>query len=196
MEIEEWRPIPGYESIYEVSSHGRVRSLPREWYQAAPQGSGTVRRITPGRVLSPEISRTGYCRAQLTIARRTVKKFHIHRLVLEAFIGPCPPGHVVCHWDGDPSNNCLSNLRYGTRAENERDKIRHGRRRGAMGTANASSRLTEQDARAIFGARGVQQIALAEHFGVTQSVISRIRNGRAWAHATGATQGSGRASTR
>jgi hypothetical protein len=50
----------------------------------------------------------------------------IHRLVLQAFVGPCPAGQECCHGDGDPSNNVLSNLRWGTRSDNRRDSVGHG----------------------------------------------------------------------
>lgn len=51
----------------------------------------------------------------------------VHRLVARAFLGPCPPGQEVCHWDGDPANNRIDNLRYDTRASNSTDTVRHGR---------------------------------------------------------------------
>lgn len=51
----------------------------------------------------------------------------VHRLVALAFIGPCPEGMEVLHINGEPDDNRLENLRYGTRAENVADTIRHGR---------------------------------------------------------------------
>jgi hypothetical protein len=50
---------------------------------------------------------------------------YIHRLVLEAFVGPCPDGMECRHLDGNPGNNRLDNLAWGTRAENQADSIRH-----------------------------------------------------------------------
>jgi hypothetical protein len=50
----------------------------------------------------------------------------VHHLVLLAFRGPCPPGYERCHQDGNPSNNALGNLSYGTRRDNVLDAIRHG----------------------------------------------------------------------
>lgn len=52
----------------------------------------------------------------------------VHRLVLETFAGPCPPDMECRHLDGNRSNNALSNLRWGTKLENEADKDRHGKR--------------------------------------------------------------------
>ncbi len=51
----------------------------------------------------------------------------VHRLVAEAFHGQIPDGMVVCHNDGDPSNNCPTNLRIDTHSENSKDRVRHGR---------------------------------------------------------------------
>ena len=67
---------------------------------------------------------------------------HVHRLVLEAFLGPCPPGLICCHNDGDPANNRLSNLRWDTYKSNSEDMLRHGTRR--MGSA-AGAKLDEED---------------------------------------------------
>lgn len=51
---------------------------------------------------------------------------YVHRLVLEAFVGPCPPGMVACHNDGDSANNAVGNLRWDTVKNNIGDKYRHG----------------------------------------------------------------------
>lgn len=53
--------------------------------------------------------------------------FYIHRLVLETFTGPCPPGMEGCHNDGDPSNNNLDNLRWDTKEANAADTLEMGR---------------------------------------------------------------------
>jgi HNH endonuclease len=78
--------------------------------------------------LRPYRSKTGYLSVTLWTNRVPTRKF-VHRLVLEAFVGPCPTGLECRHLDGDPSNNRLDNLRWGTRLENVADTIRHGRRR-------------------------------------------------------------------
>jgi hypothetical protein len=55
-----------------------------------------------------------------------MKTFSVHRLVLLAFSGHCPPGKEGLHWDDDPTNNRLENLRWGTPGENQQDCIRNG----------------------------------------------------------------------
>lgn len=118
---EEWRPVVGYEKDYEVSDHGRIRSLDRL------DNLGRQRR---GRVLSLCANSTDHLQVSLFRNGESVR-FLIHRLVLEAFLGPCPEGMEACHWDDNPRNNRLSNLRWDTRAENMRDQVRNGRNHNA-----------------------------------------------------------------
>lgn len=114
---EEWRPVPGFEGSYEVSDRGRVRSLDR----IVTDKAGTKRRYL-GRMLALTENRSGHLYVKLGRAN-TLK---VHRLVLEAFVGPCPDGQVCCHNDGDPANNNLSNLRWDSHSENMRDRVSHG----------------------------------------------------------------------
>lgn len=108
---EEWRSIPGYERTYQVSSLGRVRSVPR------PK--------TKGGLLKIRVGKRGYpC---LTLVQDGVQKTHeVHRLVALAFLGPRLDGALVRHIDGDPLRPHADNLRYGTWSENLADQIEHG----------------------------------------------------------------------
>lgn len=121
---ERWRPVPGYEGLYSVSDHGRVYAHPRERRCGHP-GSAPQRR--PGALLKP--NPVGTPRTHLAVALTKDGKrrdFKVHQLVLLAFVGPCPDGMETLHSDDDPTNNHLSNLRYGTRSENQRDRVRNG----------------------------------------------------------------------
>lgn len=115
---ETWLPIPGYDGRYSVSDHGRVRSERR----AVTNGNSS--RTVPEMVLRPYV-RNGYSMVQLSVGDKG-KHHLIHRLVLLAFVGECPEGMEVRHLDGVRSNNRLANLAYGTKSENQRDRIRHG----------------------------------------------------------------------
>lgn len=105
---EQWRAVPGHEGRYEVSDLGRVRSLRRCIVLATARAS-----------------RYGHRSVSLSVAgeRRTAR---VHHLVLEAFVGPRPAGLETRHLNGDPSDNRLANLTYGTPSENQRDRVRHG----------------------------------------------------------------------
>ena len=134
--MKRWRPIPGYEGLYEISDLGRVRSLKR----TVMRSNGSPMSI-PGRIRKTPPNR-GY--PTLVLHRGGFREnFAVHTLVALVFIGPRPPGTEVAHWDGDPSNPRLSNLRYATPIENDSDKIRHGTR--SAGERNGRSRLKKSD---------------------------------------------------
>lgn len=120
---EEWRTIPGYEGAYEVSDHGRVRSLDR----VIPGRWGP--HIRRGRILRQHIDKDGYARVRPSVDG--VAQGHpVHRLILLAFVGIPEDGvDVALHRDGDPSNNTLANLAWGTHSDNAFDAVRHGTHR-------------------------------------------------------------------
>ena len=119
--LEQWKPVYGYEGIYEVSSHGRVRSLDR----TVTRSDGQVRHLE-GKVLrTPPMQPSGYPFVNLR-AQGKHRIRYVHSLVAEAFIGTRPEGMEVCHYDGNKTNNHVDNLRYGTSRDNELDKLRHG----------------------------------------------------------------------
>lgn len=167
---EEWRPSPGWEH-YETSNLGRVRRA-----LTAPNTPGTRR----GKVIKP-CSNEGYQIVGLRRDGRT-EMTSVHRMVVLAFIGPPPsPDHVVAHWDGDPTNNRVENLRWATPSENNQDTLRHGR--VPLGEANKASRLTREavaEIRRAYRPRKVSQQALADKFGVTQTTVSSVLRGRIW----------------
>lgn len=112
----EWRPIPGWEGYYEVSDDGQVRSLDRLDARGCQ---------VKGRTLRGTINAYGY--PFVTLSKSGYRWLTVvHRLVMLAFVGPCPEGHEVLHADGTRANNNLSNLSYGTRSDNARDSIKHG----------------------------------------------------------------------
>lgn len=165
MVLQEWRPVVGYELRYEVSNLGNVRHIRRK----------VVLKTHPG---------NKYGHRYVAFWTPSGKKdLLVHRLVLEAFVGPCPPGMECRHFpDRDPGNNRLDNLQWGTHQENEEDKETHGTRRGwkvsKEGRNNISSALTgrklsESHKRAIAAAgRG------RTHSAETRAKLSRLKLGR------------------
>ncbi|MFW9223256.1 NUMOD4 motif-containing HNH endonuclease [Corynebacterium striatum] len=119
-QAEKWRPIPGWEGYYEVSNTGRVKSLPR----IITRKDGFEMKIR-GREIKGTTTPSGHKRVTLSRVGEEPTGALIHRLVLEAFVGPCPDGFEGCHWDDDPSNNNLSNLRWATHRENMDDRVRN-----------------------------------------------------------------------
>jgi len=117
---EEWRPVPGFEGLYEVSSQGRVRSV--DHY--APVRGGSVR-LVRGRIRKLQTGSGGYLKLMLSKGN-VITNHEVHALVAAAFHGARPPGMEVCHNNGDQSDNRAENLRYGTHSDNIRDAIKHG----------------------------------------------------------------------
>ena len=119
---ETWKPIPGYEDLYEVSNYGQVRSLPRRTL-----GKDGAVRPFPGKILKPRIQRSGHHKVVLYRGNGKSQARYVHQLVLEAFVGPRPQGMVTCHNDGIPDNNFVGNLRWDSQSSNTVDRVKHGR---------------------------------------------------------------------
>lgn len=121
MSEEIWKPVLGFEGLYEVSSCGRVRSLPRLVECVGPVKGRYLSR-KPGTILRPGRMSGGHLSVVLG---RDGGSRTVHSLVLAAFCGPTPPGQEIRHKDGNPANNKLSNLEYATRSRNGQDKKWH-----------------------------------------------------------------------
>ena len=112
MSAEKWLPVVGFEGFYEVSDLGRVKRI-------------NVGREARERLLKASSNTLGYLRVSLYRDGKGSTR-RVHRLVLEAFVGPCPEGEEGCHGDGDPANNRLVNLRWGTVSSNAIDRVAQG----------------------------------------------------------------------
>lgn len=111
---EEWRDVPGYEGLYEVSNLGEIRSLDR----MVTMKNG-VTRITHGTVLTQGKynSKSNY-RGVTLCANGVPKKHSVHRIVASAFI-PNPDNlPEINHKDEDKQNNCVDNLEWCDRKYN------------------------------------------------------------------------------
>lgn len=121
---EVWKPIKGYEGLYEVSNLGRVRSLDRVGFQRHWQG-GQSRYLHKGKVLKPCKRPNGYmC---ISLKKDGVLKTHsIHRLVALHFIPRIEGKNCINHLDANPKNNNVSNLEWCTQSENIQYAYDHG----------------------------------------------------------------------
>lgn len=165
MNDERWLPVVGFEGSYEVSDHGRVRSLKRP-------------RVPKTRILKATLTKKGYLVVNLFVDGLGRCRF-IHRIMLEAFVGPCPNGMESRHLDGIPTRNMLNNLTWGTKAENAADKSIHGT--DALGERNGNSKITAADALAIRKASG-GHMEIAKSYGVSRPCVGSIKSRRTWRH--------------
>lgn len=166
---EEWRPVVGYEGLYEVSIFGRVR--------CSAVGRGRV----VGRVLrqSPRNNK-GYLRVNLWNA--TQRNHFVHHIVAEAFVGPRPDGQLVLHTNGSATDNRAENLRYGSHADNSADAKRHGTFRPGhvTGDAHGAAKLTAEIVRNLRAIIDPNYAALAREYGVDEGAIRQAIKGRTW----------------
>lgn len=116
----------------------------------------------------------GYPRVDLYLfCKRTY--FPVHRLVLEAFVGSCPEGMEACHYDGDRTNNNLSNLRWDTPINNAADRIRHGTSARKLNSKKVWSIR-------ILAKQGMSLTKLSRRYGVGITAIWSIVNRKTWKH--------------
>lgn len=132
------------------------------------------RRLAPGR------KKDGYLVYRLRVAPQVYRSRHGHSLVLAAFRSPRPPGAECRHLDGDPGNNRLENLAWGTGVENYRDRVAHGTH--LFGSRVASAKFTEGEIKEVRRdlARRVPMRVLARRFGVRPMTIADVATGKTW----------------
>ena len=180
----EYRPIPGF-SGYKIGSDGTVWSC---WQNHGrnPRKIGDTWKERKLKKL-----RNGYLIVKLYDDDSKSNEILVHRLVLLAFIGPCPKGMEAAHCpDKTRSNNSLSNLRWDTKAGNAADKIKHGTvvrpfgNSRARGVHNSHAVLSEDAVHEIrlLLASGETQEKIAKSYGVAQQTVGHIATRRTWKH--------------
>lgn len=162
---EEFRPvhIPHFAHLYRVSQYGRVK---RESSQTCLRASGRVR--------------NGYQRVALQ-HNGVREEWYVHRLVAYAFLGaPAKEDYEIAHWDGDPTNNSVANLRWASRRENHHDQLRHGTQ--LFGENTGVAKLSEQSAIQIhlYYRSGKSVYEISRFFGVCPMQVSLILRGKSW----------------
>lgn len=109
---EVWKPINGYDGLYEISNLGRVKSLEKVVYRS--RGRSFIREES---IMKPQTKHNRYPAISL-YKNKKVKTFMVHRLVAEAFIPNPENKREVNHKDYDKTNNAVENLEWVTRKEN------------------------------------------------------------------------------
>ena len=168
--MQNWKPIIGYEGIYEINEVGTVRRI---------KTSPGARR---GHIMQWSFTGKYY---QVNLSKDGVNHHClVHRLVALNFIPNFDPARTcINHKDSNPANNHIDNLEWVTHGENSRHAARNGRM--ARGERHGMSKLTEKAVREIrirHSFRKVTQKMLAEEYNVSLGTIESIIGGHTWKH--------------
>ena len=180
-DAERWLAVVGFDGFYEVSDAGRVKTLSRtvdRVRNGRPEQYQTRERLLRPYAVKPRKGQTWYAVVGLCHPGEPTRLYLVNRLVLEAFVGPCPGGMESCHWDGDGLNNHLSNLRWDTHKANHKDTVRQGRFKPVIprrGERHPNSKLTDGQRATIRQREGQTLKQMADEFGVSFQLISQIR---------------------
>lgn len=161
--MEQWKDVVGYEGCYQVSSHGRIKSMQRK----VACKNGSFREI-PEKIVTPLFTKQGYLNI---VASRKQKRetLVVHQLVAHYFIGDRPLGLVIDHIDGDKTNNKATNLRYVSCKQNSRKR--------------KDVKLDENRVQQILSLVGKEpQQQIAKRFGISQSMVSKIKCKKLWSN--------------
>ncbi len=164
MTREVWTDISGYEGLYQLSNLDRVRSLTREIHDSLGN-----RYTLKGKEKKLTLSNNRYL-VVLLHKKGKAKSFGLHQLKLMTYVSPCPEGMEACHNNGNALDNNLSNLRWDTPTNNQRDREKHGtNRKGITGIRKLTGKT--QEVIDLFDA-GMSTPRLAEKFGVSVPAIN------------------------
>lgn len=166
-DAEQWRDIPGYEGLYQVSDHGRVKSD-----------------VKSGRILKHGYVRGKYAYVTLSKDKKQIST-GVHRLVALAFLGEPPAdGMEVNHIDCNTHNNHISNLEYCTRKQNARHAAENGRYKPLKGSRHHNARLTDELVLEIrrLHTEGYRTSDIAREFNVSPNHLYTIFNNKSWRH--------------
>jgi hypothetical protein len=178
----EYKEIPSFPG-YADGSDGSIWSSwkrfhrPKKTMVGMGKGSGTYYAITDewSQLYTRRIN-NNYVYVVLSKGGKRVSR-QVHRLVLEAFVGPCPAGMEACHFpDADKSNNKLDNLRWDTKRANGLDSLIQGR--------NKAAKLSPESVRSMRSdfQSGIRKSALARKYGVSLQTVKMVFRGKIWSH--------------
>jgi len=165
MEEGYWKEI--LDGNYAISKRGEIRRL--------KGGSGAA----VGKLLRLH-DKEGYKSVSLSVGGKP-HRYYVHRLVAAAFIGPCPPGCIVNHKNGDRADCDVFNLEYITSKENSEYAARNGQVR--HGSNHSFAKLEDWQIKQIredVATGKYKQIEIAKLYSISRSTVSYIVRGKSW----------------
>lgn len=175
---EKWRPVIGYEGLYEVSSFGRVKSLDRKIHT-----NNNHDRFLKGRILVIKKNIGGY--PICSLSNKKSRSVRVHRIVARSFILNPDNKPCVNHIDNSRTNNCVSNLEWITQKDNIIYSFSQNRMswRRANGEENGLSKLTTLQVKEIRELQNKsRRIDVARKYNVDPCNISAIWDRKTWKH--------------
>lgn len=170
---EKWVDVRGYESYYQVSDMGRVRSKDRT---VACSRTGT--RTLKGKLLTLNPDSAGYCKVKFQDQGRN-EVWKVHRLVATHFLEKVDGKDYINHIDNNRSNNVVTNLEWCTPQENTQHMHVQGRNYAAFGADNASCKLSDEQVKQIRQmAPSHTQAHIASVFGIARQTVGQIISGK------------------
>ena len=165
MTEEVWKDIKDF-PLYKISNQGRIESMKRGY----------------PKILALTLNMKGYPIIGLFLNGKGYTRF-IHRLVLEAFVGPRPEGHETNHKSGIKTDNSLLNLEWVMPYENIEHAFKTGLRSN-KGMRHPRVKLKDEDVIEIrrLYSQGTNQYIIAKEFGIHQANVSSIICRRTWRH--------------
>lgn len=172
--MSERRPVPGYEGLYEVTDTGEIYSIAR----IVDRKNGIPMAVKPRKLRLTGDGR-GYICASLSRDGVGATK-RVSRIVCRAFHGEPSAGDEAAHLDGNPQNNAATNLKWCSKLENAGHRKIHGTE--ICGSDVNTAKIDADKARQIVlrNMAGESQTALAREYGLDQSAVSLIVNGKTW----------------
>lgn len=170
---EMWRPCPGYETSYEVSSLGSVRSIDRI--------AGKRRGVVKSKILKPYINRRGYLEVRLFAQSSSLPRV-VHRLVAKAFIDNPNSLPQVNHIDGNKFNNVSDNLEWMNNSENQKHAYKLGLQPSRAGEKNSKAKITDKDVtllKQLYNS-GKNIVEVSKTMNISLDSTRQIIYGRTW----------------
>ena len=170
MTEEVWKPISGFEGLYEVSNFGRVRRIDCD----------------PYRYLKFGYAGRGYSQVHLYGLLGKKRDAYVHRLVAEAFLENPRNCEQVNHIDGNKKNNHVSNLEWCTNQENQIHAIKLGLRVSLKGQDNPAAKLTEEQVLDLIHdlLNHVPYSQICKKYNCSKSTVAAIKAKRNWRYLT------------